>query len=139
MKLNKNIIIAILLLSIFAVGTMNLCDTVAAATWKKFDSGSYTDPNPEPGYKKTVTYVAYMKGSDMILLDSYVYKVNNNKKVHCERMGIGKKSHNIIVFFTIDYFNGKKRNIGSAKYPSAISFYKAVMKKTSNLRSSYLS
>ena len=42
MRLNKNIFIVFLLLSVFAVGTLNFVDPVEAATWIKFDSGTYT-------------------------------------------------------------------------------------------------
>ena len=37
----KNVIIAILLLSVFTIGALSFTDTVEAASWKKFDSGSF--------------------------------------------------------------------------------------------------
>ena len=48
------------MLGIFAVGTINLADTVVAAKWKKFDSGSYTGNVPEPGYKNKFLYKSYV-------------------------------------------------------------------------------
>ena len=77
-----NTIIAILLLTVFAVGTTCFVDTVEAAKWKKFDSGSFTDDNPDPGYTKKVTFVSYIKGSNDIKMVLYDYKSKNNKKIY---------------------------------------------------------
>lgn len=66
MRLNKNIIIVFLLLSVFAVGTLNFADTVEAASWKKFDSGSY---KADDGAK--IKYTSYIKGTNKIHMKIY--------------------------------------------------------------------
>ena len=80
LRLNKNVLIAILLLSVFAVGTLSFTDTVEAATWKKIDSGTIYGKT-DPGYKNKLTYVSYIKGSKDIKMNFYGYKTKNNKKV----------------------------------------------------------
>ena len=63
LRLNK-VLIAILLLSIFTVGTLSFVDTVEAATWKKIGSGNFKD--------KTMSYISYSKGTKEIKMDTYV-------------------------------------------------------------------
>jgi hypothetical protein len=79
MRLNK-VLIAVLLLSVFAVGTLTFMDTVEAAKWKKFDSGNFNTKDPDPGYTKKISYSSYNKGSKYIKIDFYMYKTKNNKK-----------------------------------------------------------
>jgi AAA+ ATPase superfamily predicted ATPase len=86
----KKIIVAFLLLSVFAVGTVACTDTVEAAAWKKIDSGTWKSSDPSSGYKKTLTYVTYVKGSNDIKIDMYKYKIKNNKKVFDGTLYISK-------------------------------------------------
>lgn len=103
--LNK-IFIAILLLSVFAVGTLTFMDTVEAKKWTKFDSGSYNDNDQDPKYKKKVSYISYNKGSKDIKMNLYMYRTKNNKK---ELQGIVyfSKSGNKIKMTAVDK-KGKK-------------------------------
>jgi len=69
MKLKK-IFIVFLLLSVFIVGTLNFADTVEAAKWKQFDSGTVNSDGMKFSYK------TYSRGSNEIRLDmSYSGKV----------------------------------------------------------------
>lgn len=95
LKFNKNVLIAIFLLSVFAVGTLTFVDTVEAAKWKKYDSGSFNVKNPDPGYKKKISYVTYIKGSKDIKMNAYYHKSNNNKKVFFSTQYISKTGNNI--------------------------------------------
>jgi len=65
LRLNKKVLIAILMLSVFTVGTMTFADTVEAAKAKKFDSGSFKFKG------QTVKYYAFIKGNS-ILVDYYM-------------------------------------------------------------------
>ena len=111
MKLNKNIIIAILLLSVFAVGTIGFTDTVEGAKWKKFDSGSFTPESStftvDSSFKQNkVLFVSYIKGSDKLKIKYYAYKKNNNKKV-LESTDFLTKTGKKIKITSVDY-KGKK-------------------------------
>lgn len=141
MKLNKNIIIAILLLSFFAVGTMNLLDTVEAAKWKKFDSGTFT---VTPGAfsldstfnsKKKVSFVSYSKGSNQIKMNFYAYKKKNNKKAY-ESTTYYTKSGKEIKSNIVDY-KGQKSSGGTATVTSSLkSYYKTKLSSYKNIKSS---
>ena len=80
MQLNKKIILGIFLLFVFAVGTVNFADTVDAAKWTKFESGSFNIKNPDSGFNKKISYVSYQKGNNNIKMELYGYKKKNNKK-----------------------------------------------------------
>ncbi|MCL2157615.1 MAG: hypothetical protein FWH54_06300 [Methanobrevibacter sp.] len=90
MRLCKNIFIVVFLLSVFAVGTMSFVGTVEAAKWKKYDSFSYNTKNPDPGYKKKVSIVTYIKGTKDIKMNVYGYKTKNNKKMFIGNMYLSK-------------------------------------------------
>jgi len=77
---NKKIIIVFLLLSVFAVGTQTFIEPVEAAKWKKYDSGKFTHECPPAGYKKTMTYQSYTKGSNDLFVNLYTYSKKTNKK-----------------------------------------------------------
>jgi hypothetical protein len=91
LRLDKNMIIVFLLLSVFAVGILSLNGTVEAAKWKKFDSGSYNIENPDKEYKKTISYNSYSKGSNKIKVEFILTKTKDNKKVHSDTLLFTKK------------------------------------------------
>ncbi|MCL2157231.1 MAG: hypothetical protein FWH54_04330 [Methanobrevibacter sp.] len=107
MRLCKNIFIVVFLLSVFAVGTMSFVGTVEAAKWKKYDSFSYNTKNPDPGYKKKVSIVTYIKGTKDIKMNVYGYKTKNNKKMFIGNMEniffyfcrFSRLIYNVILFF----------------------------------------
>ncbi|MCL2115606.1 MAG: hypothetical protein FWH29_05225 [Methanobrevibacter sp.] len=112
MKLNKNVLIAILLLTVFAIGTLNLLDTVEAAKWKKFDSGSYNNEYPEDGFKKKMSFVSYKKGSEYIKTKIYGYKIKNNKKVLLVTVNMIKINNTVKSYSVVD---GKKSKVTTHK------------------------
>ena len=123
MLFNKKIITALLLISIFAVGTIALSDTVNAATWKKYDSETYSIKKPDPGFKKKATIDAYIKGSKDIKVNFYGYKIKNNKKTYYGTL-YASKTGNTLKLYSIDK-KGKKSKTGSSAYPGTIKqFYK---------------
>lgn len=107
MRLNK-ILVSILLLSIFAVGTLNFVDTVEATTQKKFESGSFNTKNPDSGFKKKISYVSYNKSSKDIRVDFYGYKTKNNKK-EFQGNAYLSKSGNKIKWYLVDKKNKKSK------------------------------
>ena len=66
---NKKIIIALLLLCVFAVGTLSFVDTVEAIKWKKYDSGTFKSEGMD------FSYTTYIKGSNEIRMDISYKKV----------------------------------------------------------------
>jgi len=62
--LNKKAIIFIILCSIFAIGTLNIIDSVEATKWKKYDSGTIK-------IEKNVTfnYKTYIKKTNQMRVD----------------------------------------------------------------------
>ena len=127
MRLNKDLVVVILLLSVFAVGTLNFVGTVEAATWKKYESGMYYEKNPAKGYKNTESYITYTKGSNEIKMDCYVYKTKDNKKILDGTLyftKVGKK----IKFYTVQ--KGKKSKTETGTYQGTVKqFYKQVKKE----------
>ena len=124
LKISK-IATTILMLSIFAVGTMTFIDTVEAAInpidnekeytveskeksakWIKFDSGTINFPKPDKGYRNKHSYVAYSKGSKDIRVNFYGYKIKNNKKTYVGALFLSKTG-NKLTYYAI-YSTGKK-------------------------------
>ena len=138
MKLNKNVIIAILLLTVFAVGTTCFVDTVEAAKLKKFDSGSYTTDNPDPGCTKKVTFVSYIKGSKDIKIVLYGTKSKNNKKVF-GAYGYLSKTAGKMKFYIVDSKGKKSKPSYSPKTDMGVKeFYKYFIGSFKNVNSYYL-
>jgi len=128
MRLNKNVIIAILLLSVFAVGTLSFVDTVEAAKWKKFDSGTYNEKNPDLGYKKKTSYIAYNKGSNDIKADFYGYRTSNNKKDKLVTFYFNKSGNKLKFYYTDS--KGKKSKQEYYTYTgSTKQFYNSFIKE----------
>ena len=126
LRLNKNVLIAILLLIVFSVGTLTFTDTVEAAAWKKYDSGNYNDKNPDKGYKKKISYITYIKGSKDIKTNVYGYKTKNNKKTFFGSMYISKTGNKIKMYGTNS--KGKKEKPTYLSYPGNVKqFYKIVL------------
>jgi hypothetical protein len=96
------------MLSVFAVGTMNFVDTVEATTWNKYDSGTFNSKSSEPGFKKKLSYITYIKGSKDIKMKIYGYKTKNNEKVLIVT-GYFSKTGNNIKCYSI-FPNGKTAN-----------------------------
>ena len=68
--LSKKIILTLILCCVFAIGTLNYVDTVEAAKWKKYDSGTIKIEND------TFNYKTYTKESNQMRVD-----INYNKIV----------------------------------------------------------
>lgn len=81
MRFNKNVLIVFLLLSVFAVGTLNFVDTASAAKWKKYDSGRFTDYYHAAGDKNIMSYQSYLKGNNELYVKIYSYSKTGNKKL----------------------------------------------------------
>ena len=121
--INKKIITATLLISIFAIGTLSITDTVEAATWKIYDSGSFNAKYPEAGYKKKMSYVTYIKGSKDMKMKMYGYKIKNNKKTYLATVYINKIGNKIKTYSTDE--KGKKSKPEYGLYKSGVkTFYK---------------
>ncbi|MDR2967416.1 MAG: hypothetical protein LBU74_05670 [Methanobacteriaceae archaeon] len=128
MKSNKNIIIVILLLSVFAVGTLQFVDTVEAATWKKHDSGSWNLKTPFPTYKKKVSFTTYIKGSKDIKMNIYGYKTKNNKKTLLMTFYMSKTGNKVKLYSNI---LGSKTKPTYSTYSNNIkTYYKKIFKPT---------
>lgn len=129
LRLNK-VLIAILLLSVFAVGTLSFVDTVEAAKWKKFDSGKYKI-EPVSGYKDTASFVSYSKGSKDLKMNIYWYKTKNNKKEY-QGTAYFSKSGNKIKMYSVDK-KGKKSKPEYGTYKGTIKqFYKEMIYEIRN-------
>ena len=113
MKLNKNVLIAISLLTVFAVGTISLSDTVEAVEWKKFDSGSFKGVKPDPGFKNKMSYISHKKDSNNIKITLYGYKKKKNKKVLVQTIHFTKTGDVVKIYST--YKKGKKSKTQSGK------------------------
>jgi hypothetical protein len=92
MKLNKNILIVFLLLSVFAVGTLSFVETAEAAKWKKYNSGKFTNEYSAAGDKKVMTYQSYTKGNNDLYVNVYSYSKKNNKKQLDTKYTFSKKN-----------------------------------------------
>lgn len=116
LKLNK-ILIAILLLSVFTVGTMNFAETVEAASWKKIDSYSVNVKNPDPDFNNKVLYTTFIKGNVNIKTDIFMHKNNTGKKVSMGTVYINKKGNKISLY---SIKNGKKSKTKTVTYTGPI-------------------
>jgi len=125
--MNKSVLLVFLLLSVFAVGTLNFVDTIDAASWKKYDSGKVTDEYPATGYKKIASYQSYTKGNNQLYVEMYSYpKEGGSKKISKATL---TKKKNIIKITSKNYFsNEKKTGYFETKW-SVKKLYKAVMKE----------
>lgn len=145
MKLNKNIMIAILLLSVFAVGTISFADTVEAAKWKKFDSGTLTPSSGtyslDSSFKQNkVLFVSYIKGSST-KTKFYAYKKSNNKKVLESTCTITRTATKVKLT-SVDY-KGNKQSVSEnltslAKKENIKLNYKVFISSFKNAKSTYL-
>ncbi|MDR2967662.1 MAG: hypothetical protein LBU74_06915 [Methanobacteriaceae archaeon] len=102
MRFNQKIIIVFLLLSVFAVGTLQFVDTVEAAAWTKYNSGKFTNEYPAAGEKKIMTYQSYIKGTNQLYVNIYSYSKKTNKKKLDTRLTFNKKN-GIMKTKMIDY------------------------------------
>jgi len=128
LRFKKNVLIIILLLSVFAVGTLNFVDTVDAVEWKKFESGNFDTKEPDPGYTKKISYISYNKGSNDVKVDFYLYKTKNNKKEKATTTYFSK-SGNKIKFYQVGP-NGEKSKAQYYAYEgTAKQFYKLFIKE----------
>ena len=122
----KKILIVFLLLSVFIVGTLTFTDTVEAAKWKKYDSGSYNEKGSFPGFKNKVSYVTYIKDSKNIKINFYQYKAKNNKKVLGSTLYLIKSGKNVKIY---GVENGKKSGTSLDPYSGTIkNYYKKIIK-----------
>ena len=128
----KKVLIAILLLSVFAVGTLNFVDIAEAAKWKKFDSGKYYDKYTTKGYKKTITYTTYMKGSNNGKINYYAYRTKDNKKIHFAIGYASKTGNKIKMYFA--YPNGEKTKPEYDTYKGTLKQYYTKVFKPINLK-----
>lgn len=126
LKINKNILIAILLLSVFAVGTMTCVDTVDAAKWKKYNSGSFNDEYPAYGYQKYGTYQSYVKGNNELYVNTYSYKENNARKLD-KKITFTKKNGKMKIAI-IDYSWKERKSSEFKTFKSVKSVYKYYIK-----------
>jgi len=123
LRLNKNIVIVIFLLFVFAVGTIGFVDTVEAAKWKKLDSGSFNVEKPDAGYKKKISYTSYTKGANNIKMDLFGYKKKNNKKIKLQTI-FYTKSGDKVKYYNVNS-KGKKSKVQSATINTTLkTFYK---------------
>lgn len=88
-------------MSVLVVGTLSFVDTVDAAKWKKFDSGSIymtnsaKNPNFTKNIKPIMYYVSYYKTPNTIQMKQY-YKIgNSNKKTFMYSENFIKKNNTI--------------------------------------------
>lgn len=95
-----------LLLSVFAVGTLNIIDTVDAATWKEYKSGKFQDEYPAAGYKNISSYQSYTSGNNNLYVNLFAYQKNNNKKKLTDKL-VFQKKNNIIKLTQKNYFSGE--------------------------------
>lgn len=129
MKLNKNVLVVLLLLSIFVVGTIAFSDTVSAAKWKKYDSGSFNVKKPGPGFKNKFSYVTYIKGSKNIKMNMYMYFTKNNKKIYAATFYMSKTTGKTLKLYSVD-LTGKKSKVEYYSYKGNVkSYYKGVKKR----------
>lgn len=122
----KNMAVAILLLAVFTVGTLHFTETVEAASWKKFDSGTYTINSNDKGFKNKDAYISYKKGPNNVKTKLYAL-TNSNKKVYYSTIYINKQGNTFKVY-SIEY-DGKKSNWGTDKYKISMNkYYKLFMR-----------
>ena len=116
--MNKKILLVFLMLSVFAVGTMNFIVPVEAATWKKFDSGSFIDKKPISGFTNKMSYTSYIKGSKEIKVNFYGYSAKTNKKILFFSVYL-TKTGNKIKLHSVD-ITGKKSKPEYMKFDKSV-------------------
>ena len=127
LRLNKKVLIGFLLLSVFATGTLSFVDTVEAAKWKKFDSGTIKFNDSDPAFKNKVSYVTYIKGSKEIKMNYYWYTAKENKKIHAGTFYFTQVGKNRIKSVIADG-KGKKSKVDYIAYPYSVKqYYKSVI------------
>lgn len=128
-KINKNIIIVFLLLSVFAVGTLTFTETVDAAKWKKFDTGKFPIKDTKdyiPGAKPFMKYVSYSKPNN-IQINMYITKKSDNKNIKFMYMQFTKPNKNYVKMTSKSVFETKKDS-ETMKWPYSLkSYYKIVI------------
>jgi len=125
---NKKIILALILCSVFAVGTLYFADTVDAAQWKKYDSGKFKDEYPAAGHKKVSSYQSYTKGTNNLYVNIYGHSKNGNKKL-TNKLTLNKKG-NIIKITEKNYFSNEKETFYYQTKWSVKKVYKNFMKES---------
>ncbi len=126
MKLRmKNVLMVLLLLGVFAVGTLGVSDTVDAAKWKKFDSGQIKGDDPIPGFKDTVKYVSYKKPNN-IHMNLYMTRKSNNKNYKIAYIEFSKPNKNYVK--QTSKFIGEKKTIETYKFPYSLKFAYEIIK-----------
>jgi len=125
---------------------MSILDTVEAAKWKKFDSGTFNVDNKNFkldstfNSKKKVSFVSYSKGSNQIKIKYYAVKKKNNKKAY-ESTTTLTKSGKKFKMTVVDYKGKKQSESGTmrdSKFNLKKDVYKIVMSLNKNLKSSYI-
>jgi len=106
----KPLLIAILLCTAFTIG-FQLADHVSAASWKKYDSGSYIEDFPPNGYSKYGKYQSYTQGSNKLYLNLYVYKKGTNQKHLVNKMTFTKKNNLVTIKDTTDFKYENNKNL----------------------------
>jgi len=127
LRFNKNIIIVFLLLSVFAVGTLNFVETVEAAKWKKYDSGKFTDYYSGAENKKIASYQSFIKGNNELYVNIYSISKKTGKKKLANKITISKKK-NVIKIVDNNYGWGE---VSTWKFKTSMSVkthYKFMMK-----------
>lgn len=124
---NKKIILALLICTVFAVGTMHFVDTVDAAKWKKYDSGKFKDEYPAAGYKKVSSYQSYTKGDNNLYVNLYAHSKNGKKKLG-SKLTLNKKG-NVIKATEKNYFSNEKETFYLQTKWSVKKVYKIIMKE----------
>jgi len=120
LKLNKSLIV-FLMISVFAVGTITMAETVEAASWKKFDSGTIYAKSSDPTFANQASYTTYIKGSKDIKMNIYSIKKVNNKKVYQGALYLSKTG-NKIKSYAIDK-KGKKTKPSYEIYKGSVKQY----------------
>jgi len=98
----KNIIIVFLLLSVFAVGTLNFVDNVEAAKWEKYDSGKYINYYAGAENKKIALYQSFIKDNNQLYVNIYSFSKKTGKKKLANKISFSKKK-NVIKIVDDDY------------------------------------
>ncbi|MCL2156439.1 MAG: hypothetical protein FWH54_00255 [Methanobrevibacter sp.] len=115
----KNVFIVIFLISVFAVGTISSIDTVEAAKWKKYDSGTVKIQG------KTLKYKTYIKGSKEMRMD-----MSSSGKILMKYYFTKTKTG---IKVAVKDKKGKTINSASAKTKVSLkSYYKVVIRLLKN-------
>jgi hypothetical protein len=116
------------MLSVFAVGTLQFVDTVEAATWKKYDSGTFADEYPAAGDKNIMSYQSYVKGNNELYVNLYSFsKKTGNKKLDTKITFVKK---NGVMKITMNYYSWNEKFTNQGKTPYSVkTVYKSTMKE----------